>query len=365
MRHAIDPIFYEYDYVGAPCIDQKTFNGGLSLRNVRFFQKVLESDNWVPNMAEDIWWSSMCRKYHGRLPSFDIAKQFSMEAIESDNPMGLHQIYQYHNVPTIMHQTKCLLPTVVATLTTMPKRIQEIQKTLDSLRLQVAWIEINVPKKSKRTGESYIIPDWILELPYVRVYEVPEDLGPITKVWPTMVRHGCLRPVEPSLVAGTYISKHSIEATSHVPQFLCVVDDDRIYEPTKIIDMLAEWKPFTVVSGYGASLEALYAPIWSRLRPIEGPCDLVQGFAGYLFKCATFTVEPQVDLILHDMDAFKCDDVIISNFFKEQGMMLHSICKNQMKETTSNVSALSNEDNYVERIRRVLTLLRSLNQSYL
>ena len=52
---------------------------------------------------------------------------------------------------------------VIASLTTIPSRIDRIRPVLDSLRNQtvpVERIEINVPDVCVRTGETYVIPEW-------------------------------------------------------------------------------------------------------------------------------------------------------------------------------------------------------------
>jgi len=373
LRRQVDEKWFSYDYVGAPCLNGHTLNGGLSLRHVPFFQKVLSSDQWVPNMAEDIWWTSMCKKYHGALPKHDEASDFSVEAIATSNdPVGLHQIYNYQNVNTIIKLTKCLMPTVIASLTTIPKRIPQLRKTLESLKHQVSWIELNIPKTSKRTGQPYELPDWLLQMPYVDVYEVPHDLGPITKVLPTMVRYKNITSHDAFILhAGTRISKHSQERSNVDGSlaYILVVDDDRIYEPMHVPRLLEAWKPRRVVTGVGASLGALYGLLWSRLTPVKGSCDIVQGFSGYLFATSDIramgtTIESMVRLILENKDVYMSDDIVISNMFQSFFMHLYSIKRNGMRETSSQVDALSNENNYIQRIRTVLDIFKEKSLLY-
>jgi len=346
VRRPIDDSWFQYDYVGAPCLDKKTLNGGLSLRRVPWARKILASDTWTPNMAEDIWWSNMARKYHATVPDQTLAADFSVEAIvgATENPVGLHQVYQYQNVATILRLTKCLMPTVVASLTTLPKRLAHLRPTLDSLRPQVSWIELNLPKVCKRTSETYEVPQWLRDYPNVKIYET-EDYGPITKIWPTIVRYG-LTPSSEKTVP------------EEVPDFFFVVDDDRIYEQEKIAELLAQWEPRRIVAGSGASFDALDHPIWKRLRPVEGHCDVVEGFAGYLFQGKPFWLDLSMDMILEHEDLFRCDDVIISNWFVANGHHLWSIKLNKMKRAGSDHDALSRLDSYVERIRRVVRLLK-------
>src|SRR5688572_18914575 len=72
----------------------------------------------------------------------------------------------------------------VVTLTTTPTRINKIRPTLESLVNQTRVpnaIYLNVPYHLKRTGEPYVIPEWLKELPEVTVVRC-EDYGPATKL---------------------------------------------------------------------------------------------------------------------------------------------------------------------------------------
>lgn len=80
---------------------------------------------------------------------------------------------------------------IVASLTTMPNRIDLIRTTLNSVRNQniaIDHIEINIPYKCIRTGEDYVIPEWLENFPDLEIYRT-EDYGAITKVAPTLIRY--------------------------------------------------------------------------------------------------------------------------------------------------------------------------------
>lgn len=73
---------------------------------------------------------------------------------------------------------------IYITLTTIPERLQSdyFRQALESLIYQYPTkIILNVPWIYKRTGESYVIPDWIAQHPDVIVHRC-EDQGPVTKV---------------------------------------------------------------------------------------------------------------------------------------------------------------------------------------
>jgi hypothetical protein len=82
------------------------------------------------------------------------------------------------------------MPTVI-TFTTIPDRINHLAPVIDSIYLnQVVKpdrVVLYVPYNFKRTGESYVIPDYLNDLqsnnPWFIIRRVDEDMGPITKVF--------------------------------------------------------------------------------------------------------------------------------------------------------------------------------------
>ena len=80
---------------------------------------------------------------------------------------------------------------IIATLTTLPSRINYIKQTLESILNQtilVDHIELNIPYKCIRTNEEYIIPDWLINMKKVKIFRT-EDYGSITKVASTFNRY--------------------------------------------------------------------------------------------------------------------------------------------------------------------------------
>lgn len=85
--------FLKYDYVGAPWSNMVVGNGGLSIRKK---SKILEVIKNVPPRNsyeyEDIYFSA----YAGfHKPSFEKAKEFSVETIFYLNPFGIHNCWKY------------------------------------------------------------------------------------------------------------------------------------------------------------------------------------------------------------------------------------------------------------------------------
>src|SRR5580700_4297514 len=80
---------------------------------------------------------------------------------------------------------------ILASMTTIPSRIDRIRPALESVIGQTAAIEnieVNVPYVCARTNQSYVMPTWLERMDRVKVFRT-DDYGPITKVAPTLLRH--------------------------------------------------------------------------------------------------------------------------------------------------------------------------------
>lgn len=107
LRRKVDDIFFEYSFVGAPWKnapeDKCVGNGGFSLRNVKDMIKVCKEINYnieynTRRVLEDTLINEKLRINKKKIPSKDIASQFSVETIFSDNPVGCHAPARYFEV---------------------------------------------------------------------------------------------------------------------------------------------------------------------------------------------------------------------------------------------------------------------------
>jgi len=79
-------------------------------------------------------------------------------------------------------------PKIWVSLTTTPKRIKNIRPTLRSLMHQSIspeMIVINIPNLY-RNREPYEIPDFLLKMPGIKINRIEHDLGPASKLLPTL-----------------------------------------------------------------------------------------------------------------------------------------------------------------------------------
>jgi len=73
---------------------------------------------------------------------------------------------------------------VYVTLTTIPERLQTayFRRVVENLLSQKPTVlRLNIPYVYERTGEPYVLPDWLQQYPSIQVVRGP-DLGPVTKI---------------------------------------------------------------------------------------------------------------------------------------------------------------------------------------
>lgn len=168
---------------------------------------------------------------------------------------------------------------VVVSLTTIPSRLPFIAPTIKSLLRQnpaPARIILNLPAVCLREGAPYVVPDFLKGLSALEIHTCP-DLGPATKLLPSLVRLPASQPV-------------------------MVVDDDRIYHPSVLGDLLAHSRAMPGaalgLSGWNAPPDLTDRPttLWSNLMmlapaPVRArrlrravQVDILQGFSAYLVR---------------------------------------------------------------------------------
>ena len=189
---------------------------------------------------------------------------------------------------------------VIASLTTMPKRINLLKDTLDSIRAQsfpVSSIELNVPYKCVRTGEDYVIPDWLLEYP-VTICRT-EDYGAITKIAPTLLRH------------------------KDEDVYLWSCDDDIRYPSCMLQLLMNKHEPYikrvlTISSG-SVSVSGFTA----NFR--QGNTMILEGFATVLYPPNLIEDDflSYVETTSANADCRVSDDVVLSNYVNSKGVLIY------------------------------------------
>src|SRR5437764_1405795 len=197
---------------------------------------------------------------------------------------------------------------VIASLSTVPDRINDLRTTIRSL-LKQTWppdeIVLAIPEFSVREQRPYVVPKYISQLPRVRVLRCREDYGPATKF---------IAAIQDELAAGR-------ENT-----LIMVVDDDRLY-PRDALETYVHFNnqfPDAALCFRGAAMPStldwddakmIYAKDLREPRPVA----VITGCGSYLVRPRFFdgslwnySEAPPV--------AFYIDDIWISAWLSRRGV---------------------------------------------
>jgi hypothetical protein len=207
---------------------------------------------------------------------------------------------------------------VIVTLTTLPSRMERIELTIKSLLRQTvspASIRVNIPDRSRREDARYHVPRWLAACRSVMIDRC-DDFGPATKLIPSLL-------------------------DAAPGQRLLVVDDDRVYHPHFIEQMVAhaDANPGVAVAASGWNAPAdltdrpttLLATLGGR-PPAPIKCtrvrtrreiDVMQGLSGYLVEPRFFDRAELIDYSRAPAAAFFVDDVWISAHCRVPKVIVH------------------------------------------
>jgi hypothetical protein len=203
---------------------------------------------------------------------------------------------------------------VVASLTTSPSRLKLLEPVIVSLLNQdykPLQIEINLPEKYKNK-EEYIIPEFLLpredgtfKYPTVKIFRQDKDIGPATKIIPTILRY----KDDPDI----YISSF---------------DDDHRYPPKMISTLLKGLKVYGDKNIYTIGGLNMYVGPKMTLEGFNpyhtGQVDILEGVFGVLYNPRLFGDDllPYFDKILVCKECLTSDDITISNYLAMKGIKI-------------------------------------------
>jgi hypothetical protein len=197
---------------------------------------------------------------------------------------------------------------VIASLTTVPDRINNLSPTIQSLLKQTRppdEIVLAIPEFSVREQRPYEVPKYISRLPRVRILHCRRDWGPATKFIPI---------VREELAAG------------RGDTFIMVVDDDRVY-PRDALETYLHYNkqlPDAALCFRGAAMPRNLD--WRDARMIRAselrqpqPAAVITGCGSYLIQ-PTFFDESLWDYSQAPKGAFYMDDIWISGCLTRHGV---------------------------------------------
>src|SRR5438876_3892290 len=197
---------------------------------------------------------------------------------------------------------------VIASLTTVPDRINNLRPTIRSLLKQTRppdEIVLAIPEFSVREQRPYAVPEYLLRLPRVRVLHCAEDWGPATKF---------IGAIQDELAAGRENS------------LIMVVDDDRLYPPDALESYLyySEQLPNAALCFRGAAMPSTFD--WDDAKMIYAKDLREPRPVAVITGCGSYLIQPRFfDGSLWDYSgapsvAFYIDDIWISAWLSRRGV---------------------------------------------
>jgi hypothetical protein len=212
---------------------------------------------------------------------------------------------------------------VIASLSTVPDRIDNLRPTIRSLLKQTRppdEIVLAIPEFSLRERRPYVVPKYISRLPRVRVLRCREDWGPATKF---------IAAIQDELAQGR-------ENT-----LIMMVDDDRLYPRDALETYLyySEQLPNAALCFRGAAMPSsldwddakmIYAKDLRQPRPVA----VITGCGSYLIQPRFFD-ESLWDYSAAPQIAFYIDDIWISAWLSRRGVKRYVVPASAMMRSVS------------------------------
>jgi hypothetical protein len=225
---------------------------------------------------------------------------------------------------------------VIISLTTSPLRIDKIKQVLDNIHPSTYdLICVNLPDFYGRTREEYIVPEWMKTYPKLLINRFGKDLGPISKVVPTMEKFP--------------------------DSFIVSIDDDILYKPY-FINLLGHiylhaQKKNAIVTQHGTNLSSYWFDLKKKNKKLveEGLrlfqslernniskkkiiqtkkfnyrfVELIEGFASIMYSPTSYNTEIVQELkTLSALSkaCFQSDDMVLSACFSMHAVPKISVC---------------------------------------
>src|SRR5256714_3743263 len=225
-----------------------------------------------------------------------------------------------------IHDTLAVAPIfnrqrVIASLSTLPDRINHLRPTLQSLLTQTRppdEIVVAIPEFCIREQKAYAIPDYLPRLPRVRILRCEKDWGPATKFIPT---------IQDELKA------------DRADTLVMVVDDDRAYPRDALETYIYYHEQLRegVLCFRGAAMPRTFD--WRDAKMIFGNRLRAPQQVAVITGCGSYLIQPRFfDDSLWDYStapegAFYMDDIWISGYLSRRGIDRHVIPATNMMRT--------------------------------
>jgi hypothetical protein len=239
---------------------------------------------------------------------------------------GLPILRKHRQQVRFLHETLAVKRTfdhqrVIASLSTLPDRINHLRPTIQSLLSQTRppdEIVIAIPEFSMREQRPYFVPSYLSRLPRVRILRCGKDWGPATKFIPA---------IQEELQAGRQET------------LVWVVDDDRIYQRDALETYLHyhQQLPEGALCFRGAAIPKTLD--WRDAKMIFGNQLRNPERVAVITGCGSYLIQPRFfDQSLWDYSrapdgAFYMDDIWISGYLSRRGVERHVVPASAMMQS--------------------------------
>lgn len=191
------------------------------------------------------------------------------------------------------------MPNIIISLTSSPSRLLQLEPVIQSIYRQdyaISRIELNLPMKYKNK-EEYVIPPFLSKYEKLHVYRQETDIGPATKIVPTLLR---------------YLKDSDV--------YIVSLDDDHIY-PKQIVSTLLKGL-ITYGDGniYTIGGINMYVGAKCTLTSVNvyktAPVDVLEGVFGVLYNPRLFQedLDEYMKTVIQCKECLTSDDITISNY---------------------------------------------------
>lgn len=207
---------------------------------------------------------------------------------------------------------------VIFSLTTSPSRLLNLESVIESLLHQdypIEGIEINLPLKYKNS-EEYIIPDFLatnesgicIKYPKVKIFRIEKDLGPGTKIIPTLMRY--LSDEKVYLISVDDDNRYPERLASSLLKGLVLYGNDKIY----------------CFGGYDLKV-ASKCRLELNEKFIEKRVTVIEGVYGVLYNPRLFKTDiwDYFQKVIVNKECFTSDDITISNYISMKNIPIHKL----------------------------------------
>jgi hypothetical protein len=240
---------------------------------------------------------------------------------------------------------------IIGGMTTIPSRINDLKKTIDSIKQQTVKIDkliLTIPYELKRNKEKYEIPKWIEEDEFIHIIRM-NDFGPVCKLL------------------------GALEYTKEPETIIITFDDDTIYSDDTVKNLIIGHliKPNAAFATSSLQFRMIKGNPEFKTQYIAGPTRILEGWGGALYKRSFFSKDIN-EMLPNSYHCFFSDDLIISNYLRKKSVPLIKVRRPKKLEvrSISNIDALRTGANGLtyktfNRYRLAVKELIYLNKFYL